>query len=294
MRKTSVAILVVALVMGLSAAVLARNWIRAQAGSSAATQKIVVATQALSFGTELSKDNTTEIDWPAARLPAGAFASEHSMLKDGSRVVLTPIERNEPILASKVTGPGQRGSLSNLLKEDMRAVTVRVDDVRGVAGFVLPGDRVDVVLIRTDGTRGAKNYADVIVQNVKVLAVDQKANERPNQANLVAKAVTLAVSPENAQKILLAVNIGKISLTLRKSGETGREDIRRITEHDLVIADALPPPPPKAKVVAAVPAPTPPPPPRPVVRNQTVLILHGMKPQEYTVEGAVNPLTAAR
>jgi pilus assembly protein CpaB len=282
MRKTSVAILVVALVMGLSAVVLAHNWIRAQSGG-VATQKIVVATSALSFGTELTKDNTTEIDWPAGQRPSGSFASERSLLKDGSRVVLTPIERNEPILASKVTGPGQRGSLSNLLKEDMRAVTVRVDDVRGVAGFVLPGDRVDVVLIRTDGTQGAKSYADVIVQNVKVLAVDQKANERPNKANVVARAVTLAVNSEDAQKILLATNIGRISLTLRESGQTGQEAIRRITEHDLVMADALPPPPKPTEVKAA---PAPKPAPRPIVRNQTVLILHGMKPQEYTVEGA--------
>jgi pilus assembly protein CpaB len=282
MRKTSVAILVVALVMGLSAVVLAHNWIQARSGGGVATQKIVVATSALSFGTELTKDNTTEIDWPAGQRPAGSFASEKSLLKDGSRVVLTPIERNEPILASKITGPGQRGSLSNLLKNDMRAVTVRVDDVRGVAGFILPGDRVDVVLIRTDGTQGAKSYADVIVQNVKVLAVDQKANERPNKANVVARAVTLAVNSEDAQKILLATNIGRISLTLRESGQTGQEAIRRITEHDLVMADAVPPP--KPTEVKAAPAAKPAP--RPVVRNQTVLILHGMKPQEYTVEGA--------
>src|SRR6516164_7113020 len=99
---------------------------------------------------------------------------------------LYPLKRGEPLLRSKVTGPGQKASLAALLDEGKRAVTVRVDDVRGVAGFILPGDRVDVVLIRTlGGSGGPENVSDVLLQHVKVLAVDQLANERQETPTVV-------------------------------------------------------------------------------------------------------------
>ena len=118
------------------------------------TGTIVVATAPLGFGTALTRDNVAEIPWGASRLPEGAYGTRDELFKDGRRVVLSPMQRTEPILKNKITGPGQRASLSALLEEGKRAVTVRVDDVRGVAGFVLPGDRVDVVLLR--GAAGAK------------------------------------------------------------------------------------------------------------------------------------------
>jgi pilus assembly protein CpaB len=276
MRNTSITVLIASLVMAALAALLVHNWLQARPS----TGTIVVAAKGLSFGTELTTDNILTIEWPAGKLPKGAFTTKQALLKAGGRYVLTSMEPNEPVLESKITGPGQRGALSALLEGDMRAVTVRVDDVRGVAGFVLPGDRVDVVLIRTHGTDG-KSYADVIVQNVKVLAVDQKANEKPDKANVVAKAVTVAVNSEDAQKILLATNIGKLSLTLRQAGAHSQEMVRRITESDLSVASAPPPPPAETKVANAAPAPSPPPP--PVSRNATVTIIHGLKSQEYSV-----------
>jgi pilus assembly protein CpaB len=267
MRSRSVVVLFVALVMAGLAALLTHNWLQARPVAST----VVVASASLGFGTELTNDNLALIDWPAGQLPQGAFATKQALLKDGSRYVLTSVERNEPILVSKVTGAGQRGSLSALLDDGMRAVTLRVDDVRGVAGFVLPGDRVDVVLIRTAGASEDKSYAEVIVQNVKVLAVDQKANERPDKNNVVAKAVTLAVNSDDAQKILLATNIGKLSLTLRQAGVKGQEALRRITERDLSTAK------PQPAATAAAPAPA------PVSRDATVVIIHGLKSQEYSV-----------
>ena len=158
---------------------------------------------------------------------------ETALFKEGRRVVLTPMERSELILKQKITGPGQRASLSALLEEGKRAVTVRVDDVRGVAGFVLPGDRVDVVLIRTNSEGPARGkFSDVLLQNVKVLAVDQLANERQEKATVV-KAVTLEVETDQAQKILLATDIGKLSLILRQAGEGHASQTSRITERDL-------------------------------------------------------------
>ncbi len=113
-----------------------------------ATQTIVVASKALRFGNELGAMSLREIAWPEDAVPAGAFAKIADLTSSGRRVVLTAIEANEPILASKITGSGQRATLSATLGDGMKAVTIRVNDVEGVAGFVLPGDRVDVVLTR--------------------------------------------------------------------------------------------------------------------------------------------------
>jgi pilus assembly protein CpaB len=147
------------------------------------------------------------------------------------------MERSEVILRPKVTAPGQRASLSVLLDEGQRAVTVRVDDIKGVAGFILPGDRVDVVLLRTETSQGnqPENSADVLLEYVKVLAIDQLLNERSDQPTVatVAKAVTLQVSPEQAQKLLLAGNVGKLSLVLRQPAEGRTAEARRITDSDL-------------------------------------------------------------
>jgi pilus assembly protein CpaB len=236
-RKGNVLVLVVSVVMGLAAAGMAREWVSRQV-VAAPTQvnSVVVATAKTGFGTELTRDNVTEIPWAAAKIPDGAFSTKDELFRDGRRVVLTPMDRSELILSSKITGPGQRASLSALLEPGHKAVTVRVDDVRGVAGFVLPGDRVDVVLIRETRTNNSiENSSDVLIQHVRVLAVDQLANERQEHAT-VAKAVTLEVTTEQAQKILLAVNVGRLSLILRQAGQAGQaegETAKRITDADL-------------------------------------------------------------
>jgi pilus assembly protein CpaB len=240
MRRSNLLVLLFAIVMGGIAAFMARNWIAAQASvqPTAPQGTMVVASAPLAFGSALTSDNTTEISWSAGRLPEGAYSTKEELLKDGKRAVLSAVARDEPILKSKITGPGQRASLSALLEEGKRAVTVRVDDVRGVAGFVLPGDRVDVVLIRTVSRANgpAENISDVLLQHVKVLAVDQLLNER-QEAPTVAKAVTLEVATDQAQKVLLATNIGKLSLILRQAGEGDAAMVKRITESDLGVAE---------------------------------------------------------
>ena len=156
-----------------------------------------------------------EVPWPHEAVPAGSF-SKIAELTASRRVVLTAIEANEPILASKITGSGQRATLSAMLGDGMKAVTIRVNDVEGVAGFVLPGDHVDVVLTRQQDKAVAAS--DVVLQNVRVLAVDQIADERAEKPS-VAKAVTLEVEVTAAQKLALAATIGTFSLALRKAGE---------------------------------------------------------------------------
>src|SRR6266404_7896518 len=236
MRRSNLIILLLALTMGVVAALMARSWIAQHAVTETAINTIVVAAAPLPFGTVLTPDNVSEIPWTEPHRPEGAFATKTDLLKDGRRVVLTAMERSEMILRPKVTAPGQRASLSVLLEEGQRAVTVRVDDIRGVAGFILPGDRVDVVLLRTETQKGeTENSADVLIEYVKVLAIDQLANDRQDQPAVatVAKAVTLQVSPQQAQKILLAGNIGKLSLVLRQPAEGKLAEGGRITDGDL-------------------------------------------------------------
>ncbi len=232
-RTTNLVILFVALVMGGIAAYLANQWLKshsAPADAATETAMIVVANDALAFGAPITADNVKEVSWPANAKPDGAFSSVQDLVKDGRRLVLSPFVRDEPIVASKVSAPNAHASLSTVIEPGMRAVTVAVDDVRGVAGFISPGDYVDVALTRTDNSAGP--VSDVILQHVKVLAIDQISNARQDNPK-VARAVTLEVSQEQALKILLATNIGKLSLILRQAAEVAIAPQARVTQSDL-------------------------------------------------------------
>jgi pilus assembly protein CpaB len=229
-----------AVVFGLLAVFIAQIWLNNQASLRAknfepnktpvASQTVVVAKQSLRFGTELSPSMLQEVSWPSDTLPSGAFAKISDVMSGGRRVVLAAIEANEPVLALKITGPGQRATLSALVKQGMKAVTIRVNDVEGVGGFVLPGDHVDVVLTRQLEKGSATTQ--VVLQNTRVLAVDQTADERAVKAT-VAKSVTLEVDTVDAQKLWLASSVGSLSLLLRKAGETEEVRTRKVTLSDL-------------------------------------------------------------
>ena len=182
-----------------------------------------------------------EVSWPEEALPAGAFRRISDIVDAGGRrVVLTAIDPNEPVLSSKITGPGQRATLSATLQDGMRAVTIRVNDVEGVAGFVLPGDRVDVALTRQKDANGKdRSSTDIVLQNTRVLAIDQIADER-NDKPAVVKAVTLEVDTAGAQKLSLAASVGTLSLMLRRAGESALEVTRVITLSDLTAGDVSP------------------------------------------------------
>ena len=173
-------------------------------------------------------------------------------LKDGARAALTSMKRNEPVLSSRITGPNQPASLAALTEPGMRAVSVRVDEARGVAGFVRMGDRVDVIMIWTD-TRDEprSSYADVLLQDVKVLATGQIANDRQEHPTVV-QTVTVEASTEQAQKLILAEKVGTLSLVLRQVGKAVPEAVRRITLADLGELAAAPAPPPAPSRVAEV------------------------------------------
>jgi pilus assembly protein CpaB len=266
-----------AVLFGLLAVFIAQIWLNNQAKMQVkhepekqmATQTIVVAKQPLRFGTELSAAMLQEVSWPSETVPAGAFNKINALLGGGRRVVLAAIEPNEPVLALKVTGAGQRATLSALVKPGMKAVTIRVNDVEGVGGFVLPGDHVDVALTRTIDKGNATT--EVVLQNTRVLAIDQSADERAAKA-AVAKSVTLEVTTLNAQKLWLASSVGSLSLLLRKAGETTEMKTTKVTLKDLVSGE------PAAKGPTA-----------------TVMVTRGGAKQEYTVptEDAVAALERA-
>lgn len=239
MRISTIVMIGFAVLFGLLAVFIAQSWLNSQAEmrmrnlqanqKPVATQTIVVASRPLRFGAELGSSSLREIPWPEDAVPAGAFAKISDLTSSGRRVVLTAIESNEPVLSSKITGPGQRATLSAVIADGMRAVTIRVNDVDGVAGFVLPGDRVDVALTRQ---ADKNNTNDVVLQSIKVLAVDQTADERTDKP-AIARAVTLEVNSADAQKLALASTVGTLSLMLRRAGEAKSADTRRVTLGDL-------------------------------------------------------------
>lgn len=240
MRTSTIVMIAFAVMFGLLAVFVAQSWLNSQAElrmrsleanrMPATTRTIVVAAKPLRFGNELTSAQLREIAWPDAALPDGSFSKIADVLSEGRRVALTAIEPNEPVLQSKITGPGQRATLSAMLRDGLKAVTVRVNDVDGVGGFVLPGDHVDIALTRQVDKNNASN--EVVLQNVRVLAIDQLADERMEKPAVV-KAVTLEVDGVGAQKLSLAASVGSLSLMLRKAGETNAEYARRITLSDL-------------------------------------------------------------
>ena len=234
------------------AIVLARGWIEGavenefsnkQSPSSVVsaplydTVPVVVADIPLNFGDALSRENLRLVDMPKDMIPEGAYTSFDELLVDPRQqtVVLTRMSYNEAIIGFKVSGPGGRGSLSALISEGKRATAIRVTDVAGVAGFVLPGDSVDIIYTRDESSRRGGDdvlLSDVLLQNVRVLGIDQDLSEQSSTPSVVS-TVTVEVSNEDAQKLHLAMDAGRLSLTLRRVGETDIDTERRITSKGL-------------------------------------------------------------
>ncbi len=286
MKSRAYVMLGLALLLAVASVFLARSWIQDRMQPVAAVQdkpqvettQVVVAASKLHFGNKIRREHLRVVDWPAAAVPEGSFKSIDDILgkkeaaKKGTgkaeaggkeedkespaRVVLRTIEVNEPILKTKITGFGGRASLSTLIAPGMRATTIRVNDITGVAGFVLPGDRVDILLTRdptsTGGNkrRGANLQTDVFLQNMKVLAIAQDANaDRSKPA--VVKAVTLEVTPTQAQKLTLAQKLGSLSLALRHVNTVNAIAPQSIKARDLRVGEANLAPDPKGGRVKA-------------------------------------------
>lgn len=200
--------------IGLGAVVLASRWISQQA-ATVASNKVVVAALDIDLGTPLTPQMLKLADWPVGSVPAGAATDINTV---GSRVVKTSLLRGEPILESKLAPIGATGGLSAVIAEGNRAMTVRVNDVVGVAGFALPGNYVDIVVNTEDESVRAENVnksiSKIVLEHIMVLAVAQEQNRDETKPKVV-NAVTLEVTPDQAEKLDLARSVGTLSLVLR-------------------------------------------------------------------------------
>lgn len=230
MRVVTIVSLGASAVLGLAALVVAKtvlpNQAAAKSPSVAAAQvegvPVVVAAKDMKYGDRLAADSLKLVRMPADTVPQGAFSTIAAVLsadKGGAPIVLTPIAAREPLLPAKLSGPGARPSVAAEIKDGMRAYTIKVSDVSGVGGHALPGDRVDVVLMRDLAPDSPMhNYAsEVVLQDVRVLAVDLNADLQSDKPASPSTA-TLEVSVADSQKLAVAADLGKLSLALRKTG----------------------------------------------------------------------------
>jgi pilus assembly protein CpaB len=234
MTRQSMIALGVALLLGLFAVYIANSYLKGteRKVELSGTTKVAVAAVPLAYGTDITADKIRFADYPNNSMPPGAFTNA-SQLVANKRVALMPISVNEPILATKISGAGQGASIAALLPEGMRAAAVRINDVSGVAGFVQPNDSVDVLITRTVTSGGpSTQLTDVLLQNVRVIAIDQQAKNADGSPK-VAKTATLEVSPLDAQKLALAQEVGSLSLVLRKPGETNNPVVETVSMNDL-------------------------------------------------------------
>jgi pilus assembly protein CpaB len=239
---------VISLAAGIGAAVLASGSKPPVIIAKDPVSSIVVAAGPLEYVTTLTDANVNEVPWESSIVPEGAFKSKADLLKDGERAALTSMRRNEPVLRSRITSPNQPASLAALTEPGMRAVSIRVDEARGVAGFVRMGDRVEVILTRGDSRDTSSGFhADVLLQGVKVLATGQIANDRHDHPTVVP-TVTVEVLTEQAQKLILAESVGTLSLVLRQAGDADPEAVRRITLADIGESEPAAPPAPRGSL----------------------------------------------
>ena len=218
------------MVSGLMAIGFAARWLNEQ--GSLATTQVAVAAIDLGLGAQLAGEQIKLVDWPRASVPVGSF-SDSAKLKD--RVARIGMARDEPILEHKLAEVGARGGLSAVITKGKRAITVRVNDVVGVAGFALPGNYVDVILSTRDERKAKEDQtvAKIVLENILVLAAGEEAG-RDDPRPKAVKAVTLEVTPEEAEAIDLARSVGQLSLVLRNQVDSGLVRTAGITKEGLL------------------------------------------------------------
>jgi pilus assembly protein CpaB len=226
----AVGLLFLALVIGLAAAVYAAGWVSQQ--GSIASNKVVVAVVDIELGSKIAPQMLSTADWPSGSVPAGTF-KEIKDLQD--RVVKVGVLRGEAILDGKLAPPGTKGGLSAVIAEGKRAMTVRVNDVVGVAGFALPGNYVDVMVnAQQDKSKGeeGKQISKTVLEHVLVLAVAQESGRDDTKPKVVS-AVTLELSLEDSEKLDLARSVGTLSLVLRNQVDKKTVATAGITKNQL-------------------------------------------------------------
>lgn len=255
-KRRGLILIVLSLIMGIGAAYTANRWVAAQVvdDEKANGTLVVAAAMAIPYGTKVEGRHVRYVEIPNDVAPTGFFTNEEDVI--GS-VSTTPISRGEILIADRFAAHESGSTLAALVGENMRALTVRVNDVIGVAGFLLPGNRVDVLSSRREGTKRA--VTETILRYIKVLAVDQTATTEKNEP-VIVRAVTLEMTPEQAEVLVKARTEGEIQLTLRNPMDQEPKP------------EPEPAPEPVKKPTVAKRAPS-----RPVDRSTTVTVIRGTK-----------------
>ena len=231
----------VSITLALLAVLLASRWISQQGNIS--TSKVMVAAAEINLGTRITPELIRSADWPSGSVPKGSFSDAKTL---DTRVTRVSLQRGEPLVEAKLAQPGASGGLSAVVAEGKRAMTVRVNDVIGVAGFALPGNFVDI-LVSTQGEKESGaigkdlNISKLVLERILVLAVAQEASQNETKPKVVS-AVTLEVTPEQAEQLDLARSVGQLSLVLRNQVDLKPAQTPGATKQSLLYAQ-LPAPP---------------------------------------------------
>lgn len=212
--------LAVAVVFGILAVVLANKWMNTRDRNQAAIAeqvpltKVVIAAMDLDIGTKLTPENLVLADWPKANAPKGAFSKIEDVV---GRVIVTKMMAGRPLVAAELAGEGSGVGLVAQIRPGYRAMSIRVDEVIGVGGFILPATYVDIISVEK---RGDQMVGETILERIQVLAVAQETSVEEGKAKLV-KTVTMELTPRQAEKLAAQVNEGPIHLVLRNPSDTG-------------------------------------------------------------------------
>ena len=251
-NKRAVIMMALAVALGLLAVALAASWLLNAPNASAG--RIVVARSDVDIGRRLAPEMFKLVDWPAGSVPKGAFTDP---LPLGGRVLKTSLLAGEPISEAKLAPAGTLGGLSALIAEGKRAITVRVNDVVGVAGFTLPGNYVDIIVSTetmpdpdTAARARAQSISKIVLERILVLAVAQEVSRDETKPKVV-NAVTLEVTPAEAEKLDLARSVGTLSLALRNQVDPAAAATLGATKENLLPPPAAAP----LQVVRAAPRP---------------------------------------
>jgi pilus assembly protein CpaB len=242
-RIRAILFLVLALGAGVGAVFLVRGYLaRLRSGQQAAVApaKVVVAALDISIGTPLTKEHLTVTDWPASTAPAGHFADPNTVI---GRTPISSLLKGEPILAARLADEKAGRGLAALLKKGTRAMGIKVDQVIGVAGFVQPGDYVDVITTMSPDEETRKALGDnsarvskIVLQNIRVLSVGEHMTTQGNKP-VPVQVVSLEVTPDQSERLTLASRYGEIQLTIRSGIDQEQVSSSGITPVALLAPD---------------------------------------------------------
>ncbi|HEY6231645.1 MAG TPA: Flp pilus assembly protein CpaB [Pyrinomonadaceae bacterium] len=246
-----------ALLFGLLAAISVTRYLSSAQAYSRNLNRVAVAKVAIPLGTKIIPEQIMVVQFPPESTPDGAFDTVEKL---AGRVAVMNIAPREPITEARLAPEGTAGGLSAVIPEGYRAMTVKVDDVVGISGFVMPGTLVDVVVVIDPAEKAGMQdpISKIVLQNIKVLAngqnIDKPADQR--EANSV-KAVTLLVTPEQAEKLALASSEGKLQLVMRNSIDQGDQQTMGINKRGLLGGERAQPVPEPGSLKSEQPAPLP-------------------------------------